>query len=283
MRAALVSVNLFSLLCNGGQFSTSNLGGIKQFGGPITYLIVEGLVLFGVLVYFDSGSVLPRWLQFTRPPSREVDKAHDGDYEAKDVTEERKAVESSSGDLLRVLHVSKTFDRSSSKAVDDVSFGVSQDTVFAMLGPNGAGTFVVGFWSLCRLVTGAAGKTSTFNIIRGDIYPDSGDVFINGTSIIAHPNTARLSLGVCPQFTAIDPQLTVRQHLTVYGLLKGLRKGSELQQNVDSLLKATTLSQYADRLASTLSGGNQRKLSFAIALIGAYQWFPFAFSFSRDN
>lgn len=101
-------------------------------------------------------------------------------------------------------------------------------------------------------------------------------MFINGTSIIEHPNTARLSLGVCPQFTAIDPQLTVRQHLIVYGLLKGLQRGAELDGNVESLLRATTLTQYADRLALKLSGGNQRKLSFAIALIGLV---PFLLSF----
>lgn len=140
MRAALVSVNLFSLLCDGNQITNSSLGGIKRFGGPIVYLIGQGFALFGVLVYVDSGSLLPRWLQFTRPPLREVNYADNGNHPAKDVTEETEAVESSSEDLLRVLHVSKTFDSSSSKAVDDVSFGVSRDTVFAMLGPNGAGT-----------------------------------------------------------------------------------------------------------------------------------------------
>lgn len=53
-------------------------------------------------------------------------------------------------------------------------------------------------------------------------------------------------------------------------MLKGLQRGPELEQNVETLLRATTLSQYADRLAIKLSGGNQRKLSFAIALIGQY-------------
>ncbi|KAF8507801.1 P-loop containing nucleoside triphosphate hydrolase protein [Hysterangium stoloniferum] len=249
LRASLVSVNLFSLLCEDGEFSTSSLGSIKKFGGPIAYLIIECLLFFAVLVYVDSGSVLPRRLQLTRPPTRDVRPTSDNAQD-KDVSGETGAVETSVTDLLRVLHVSKTFNRSHSKAVDNVSFGVSQDTVFALLGPNGAG------------------KTSIFNIIRGDLYPDSGDVHINGTSIIEHPNTARLSLGVCPQFTAIDPQLTVRQHLVIYGLLKGLERGAELDQNVESLLQATTLSQYADRLAVTLSGGNQRKLSFAIALMG---------------
>lgn len=54
--------------------------------------------------------------------------------------------------------------------------------------------------------------------------PDSGDILIDGTSVIRKPRTARLALGVCPQFTAIDSQLTVREHLFVYGRLKGLKK-----------------------------------------------------------
>lgn len=99
--------------------------------------------------------------------------------------------------------------------------------------------------------------------------PDEGDVLINGTSIVHHPRAARLSLGVCPQFTAIDSQLTVREHLLVYGRLKGLYRGEEVRSNVESLMHATSLHMYADRLASKLSGGNQRKLSLAIALIGA--------------
>lgn len=45
--------------------------------------------------------------------------------------------------------------------------------------------------------------------------PDEGDVIINGVSVVLHPRGARLSLGVCPQFTAIDSQLTVREHLKV--------------------------------------------------------------------
>lgn len=98
--------------------------------------------------------------------------------------------------------------------------------------------------------------------------PDAGDVHINGVSVIRHPRTARLALGVCPQFTAIDSQLTVREHLMIYGRLKGLTGGEELRHNVDALMQATALNIYADRLASKLSGGNQRKLSLAIALIG---------------
>ena len=104
--------------------------------------------------------------------------------------------------------------------------------------------------------------------VGGDVIPDEGDVLINGVSMIHHPRSARLSLGVCPQFTAIDSQLTVREHLLVYAGLKGIARGAETRANVERVLAMTSLSAYADRFASTLSGGNQRKLAIAIALMG---------------
>ncbi len=110
----------------------------------------------------------------------------------------------------------------------------------------------------------------TFITLGGDVVPDTGDVFIAGQSIKRFPKKARFSLGVCPQFTAIDSQLTVKEHLQIYGRLKGLGKGAVLHDNVRSLLGATGLLSYADRLASKLSGGNQRKLSLAIALMGKF-------------
>ena len=97
--------------------------------------------------------------------------------------------------------------------------------------------------------------------------PDGGDIFIKGTSVVGHPRTARLSLGVCPQFTAIDSQMTVREHLVIYGRLKGLTS-KELDRNVELVMRATSLHSYSTFLANKLSGGNKRKLSLAIALIG---------------
>ncbi len=133
--------------------------------------------------------------------------------------------------------------------VNGLSFGVGRDTIFAMLGPNGAG------------------KTTAFNIIRGQLTPNNGDAFLNGMSITMRSSRARVSLGVCPQFTAIDSQLSVREHLVVYGRLKGLR-GEDLKKDIAVLMKATELWRYRDMLASKLSGGNQRKLALVIAMIG---------------
>jgi ABC-type multidrug transport system ATPase subunit len=104
----------------------------------------------------------------------------------------------------------------------------------------------------------------------GNVVPNEGDVVINGVSVVRHPASARIALGVCPQFTAIDSQMTVREHLVIYGRLKGLGRGGEVTRDVESLMRATALDVYADRLASKLSGGNQRKLALAIALIGEF-------------
>lgn len=111
-------------------------------------MIVYILVLFALLVWFDSGSNLPRKLikladrKGHRPFTEERTSAFptDVDNELEEVVD--------SDDPLRVMHVTKTFPGMSATAVDDVSFGVPQDTILALLGPNGAG------------------KTSTFRIIR---------------------------------------------------------------------------------------------------------------------
>ncbi|KAG8997749.1 hypothetical protein FRB94_007471 [Tulasnella sp. JGI-2019a] len=246
LRAVLVSLNVFSLRCDGrGHFSNTPNGSMLKYGGPITYLIVSGLLLFFFLVWTDSGRPLPFTFGLLR-------RSHANDprnyVPGDDVLTEARRAETATNDPLRVLNISKRFGRSTSKAVDDVSFGVGNETL-SLLGPNGAG------------------KTTTFNIIRGGITPDEGDVYINGVSIRQHKNGARVGLGLCPQFSAIDNHLTVREHLQVYGRLKGL-SGQNLESNMETMLKVTTLSEYAKRPASKLSGGNQRKLSLAISLMG---------------
>ena len=250
---------MFNLLCKGdSNITTSSLGSITHYGGPILYLILYSILLFAILVYADSGSLwkqnlISRTLPSTKSPSTPGIAMV---APKPDVLAEATAVRSPHCTAaLRVLDVSKSFDGGTTRVVDGVSFGVARDTVFALLGPNGAG------------------KTTTLNIVRGDLAPDAGDVRVAGHSVVRRTRAARHALGVCPQFTAIDAQLTVREHLSVYARLKGLRRGEETRRNVDAIMGAGGLWRYRDRLASKLSGGNQRKLALAIALIGGlHQW-----------
>lgn len=258
-----MSVNLFNLLCSGDRpISTADLGQLRRFGGPILYLIVYGFVLFGILVWWDSGAVLP----FRVSKKKLHNQGSTSDATPTDVAAEAEAVVNSQ-DSLRVVNVTKVYGGNT--AVDNVSFGVARGDVLALLGPNGAGKTTT-FDMIRTFDASVGGKAHRFNLPGGDVAPTKGDIFINGISVTQHPRGARLSLGVCPQFTAIDAQLTVREHLEVYGRLKGIPRGPELDRNVDVLLKATALVEYTDRLASQLSGGNQRKLALAIAMMGSF-------------
>jgi ATP-binding cassette subfamily A (ABC1) protein 3 len=72
----------------------------------------------------------------------------------------------------------------------------------------------------------------------GGIAADYGDVLINSMSIVENANRARVALGLCPQFTAIDNQLTVREHLSIYSRLKGV-PGDKRVGDVQTLLRMT--------------------------------------------
>ncbi|KAH6912548.1 nod factor export ATP-binding protein I, partial [Coprinopsis sp. MPI-PUGE-AT-0042] len=245
VRAAFVASGAFELLCDGttvgdGIVQGAGMASMNRFGGPIVYLIVQMLFLMSLLVWF-SGSQMAANLNLLKALFKTRPKPADTQDELVSMEEAGKGE-----DALKVLGVSKTYDE---KVVDDVTVSMAKDTVFALLGPNGAG------------------KTTMLNMIRGDVSPDAGDIIVNGTSVLLHPQAARASLGVCPQFTAIDSQLSVREHLYIYGRLKGVAKG-ELEDNIEMVLKGTALAEYADRLANKLSGGNKRKLALAIALMG---------------
>jgi len=90
---------------------------------------------------------------------------------------------------------------------------------------------------------------------------------VNGFSILNEMSKVRQSLGYCPQFDALDPLLSGREHLRLYARLRGLDEKS-VKKAAEWGLRKLGLTPYADRCAGTYSGGNKRKLSTAIALIG---------------
>ncbi|RMZ79683.1 hypothetical protein DV738_g3253, partial [Chaetothyriales sp. CBS 135597] len=238
-RSMLVGLNVFSIACRGHHL-LSYPGAMTGYGGPILYLVLQSFFLFGLLLLWDSGSIMKR-LQ-SRQVSTDVEEKDTTDA---DISNELVRV-TSSRDGLRVLQVSKRFGKN--LAVSNVTFGVPRDECLALLGPNGAG------------------KSTLISMIRGDIQPSdrSGDILVDEISVVRHRAQARARLGVCPQFDAID-KMTVREHLDLYARARGV---SDPDHNVNAVIHAVGLDPYADRLAEKLSGGNKRKLSLGIALMG---------------
>lgn len=244
VRTLFVALNLFSTACDGFELA-SNPGGIKVYGGPILYLILQSIILFGILLWYDSGAGVNILHKFTQ---KSVDSADDSAVTDEEVANELTRVTSTprESDGLRVVHLTKTFKKNT--AVDNASFGVQHGEVFALLGPNGAG------------------KSTTISLIRGDIQPskNGGDIFVENVSVSKKRATARQNLGVCPQFDAIDT-MTVLEHLRFYAKIRGI---PDVEHNVRAVLRAVGLEAFSTRMAHALSGGNKRKLSLGIALMG---------------
>uniref|UniRef100_A0A7N8WK55 ATP-binding cassette, sub-family A (ABC1), member 4b n=1 Tax=Mastacembelus armatus TaxID=205130 RepID=A0A7N8WK55_9TELE len=112
-----------------------------------------------------------------------------------------------------------------------------------------------------------AGKTTTFKMLTGDTDVSSGEATVAGYSILTEILDVHQNMGYCPQFDAIDELLTGREHLYLYARLRGVPE-SEIPRVAEWGIQKLGLTEYASRCAGTYSGGNKRKLSTAIAMIG---------------
>ncbi len=149
--------------------------------------------------------------------------------------------------LLEVSHLRKTF-HGSVVAVDDVSFHVAEGEIFGLVGPNGAG------------------KTTTMTMLAGLLKPDRGSIRFQGQPFDPGQYEHRAMLGMVPQNLAIYPDLTALENLRFFGGLYGMR-GAKLKQRVDAVLDLTGLTERADSLVKTFSGGMRRRLNFGVALL----------------
>jgi len=104
-------------------------------------------------------------------------------------------------------------------------------------------------------------------MLSGLIQPTKGTAQINGIDIFKNMDEMRKMLGVCPQHDVLFDFLTPKDHLRLFAAFKGVEK-SKIERKVHKMLLDIGLMQQANQLAKTLSGGQKRKLSVAIALIG---------------
>lgn len=138
------------------------------------------------------------------------------------------------------------------KAVDGLTLSVKKGELFGLLGVNGAG------------------KTTLVKMLSCLVLPTSGDAKILGKSLTAEPSEVKGVIGISPQETAVAKNLTVEENLDLMAGAHGLEKTMR-RQRVEEMIKEFGLQDVRKKSAGKLSGGWQRKLSIAMALVSQPQ------------
>uniref|UniRef100_A0A663MJ33 P-type phospholipid transporter n=1 Tax=Athene cunicularia TaxID=194338 RepID=A0A663MJ33_ATHCN len=213
-------------------------------GKNLVAMAVQGVAFFILNLLMQHHLFSTRWYTAMSPIIGEDE----------DVAEERRRIMNGGNktDILELQELTKIYARGQKPAVDRLCVGIRPGECFGLLGVNGAG------------------KTTTFKMLTGDTDVTSGDAVVAGNSILTHISNAHQNMGYCPQFDAIDDLLTGREHLYLYARLRGI-PADEIKRVAEWGIQKLGLPMYADHLAGTYSGGNKRKLSTAIALIGCPQ------------
>lgn len=133
-------------------------------------------------------------------------------------------------------------------AVDDVSLVLMRGESVGLLGPNGAG------------------KSTAIAMISTLMKPSSGDVRLNGKSVLKKPDDMRRVLGVVPQKIALYEELSAYENLKFFGRLYGL-SGNKLEQRIEYVLELVGLADRKKELVKNYSGGMQRRVNLAAAMM----------------
>ncbi|KAJ6657074.1 hypothetical protein lerEdw1_002819 [Lerista edwardsae] len=226
--------------------------GENRFVSPLSWnlvgrnlfaMAVEGVVFFLITVLIQYRFFIkPRPVYAKLPPVNDEDE---------DVNRERQRIISGGGqsDILEIKELTKIYRRKRKPAVDRICIGIPPGECLGLLGVNGAG------------------KSSTFKMLTGDTDVTRGDAFLKGYSILSHIQDVHQNMGYCPQFDALTELLTGREHLEFFALLRGVPE-KEVSKVGEWAVRKLDLVKYAEKYAGNYSGGNKRKLSTAIALIG---------------
>ena len=133
-------------------------------------------------------------------------------------------------------------------AVDNISFSVDKGSIFSLLGVNGAG------------------KTTTIKMLCGLTRPTGGEAYVLSHSIHTELDEVKKLVNISPQDTSVASRLTVRENLEFIAGIYGADRKKQ-REKADEMIQYFHLQEVADRRAKVLSGGWQRKLSIAMALI----------------
>ena len=134
------------------------------------------------------------------------------------------------------------------QALDGVSFSVREGEIFGLLGPNGAG------------------KSTTVRVLVTLTHPDEGSASVAGHDVVREAGAVRRAIGYVPQESGIDRRATGRENLRLQGRVHGM-SGRALRERVDELLDVVGITEAADRIVESYSGGMRRRLDVALGLV----------------
>lgn len=149
-------------------------------------------------------------------------------------------------EAIRIKDLTRRFGKRT--AVDSLDLTIDRGELFALLGQNGAG------------------KTTTIRMLCGLLAPTEGDAVLMGKSVTTQTGEVKQIINVSPQETAVASKLSVRENLEFVAEVYGF-KGSEAKRKAAEMMEAFSLTDRANDRAKSLSGGMQRRLSIAMALI----------------
>ncbi|XP_068921390.1 phospholipid-transporting ATPase ABCA3-like [Petaurus breviceps papuanus] len=229
-------------------------------GKYLTSMAISGFVFLLLLFFIETNFFRTLKISFCKILEREklslVHSKSSVIFKDQDVENEREKILNSLPELLQTTPlVTKELTKVHSHrktpvlAVNKISVTVQKGECFGLLGFNGAG------------------KTSTFKMLTGENTITSGDAFINGKSILNNLKMLQREVGYCPQFDALLGYMTGREILTMYARIWGIPE-NQIKLHVKSMIQKLLLENSADILVKNYSGGNKRKLSSGIALMG---------------
>jgi len=185
---------------------------------------------------------------------RKKKDAISGDVELGDTMAKWRKLPEDERPLLVIKNLKKYFGQfpavgGVSAASPGLSLELKTDQIYGLLGFNGAG------------------KSTTINMITGQLKPTSGNIFIDGHDVATEIETLRQMMGVCPQMNILWDKLTVMEHLQLFGKLRGF-DDEQITRESEQLLKELELDHRTHNLAGNLSGGEKRKLMVCAAFLG---------------